>query len=173
MVPVKQAHRYLLSFGSNLGNRQQNCEQGLQLLSQYVQDQRCSRWISTAPLTSSEYDTTDHQYYLNFVVVGSSSLNPPDLYDVIAAIEDRVGHSRVEKWLPRNLDIDILFYAKDDHQDFIACSPLKYYSKYNSLEVPHQGFWQRGFLQELVEQDLGIPLPKLKARHQRPIHEHS
>ena len=167
----KTFYRYLLSFGSNLGDRTQNCEHGINLLSQHVQNIKSSQWITTPPLTSTEYDTTDHQDYLNFVIECSSHLKPPELYGLIAKIEDHIGHSRADKWLPRQLDIDILFYAKNDHHDFAHCSPLSYTDKINKLVVPHVGFWQRAFLQELVANDLAIPLATLKARHEGPSNE--
>ncbi|MFK7826984.1 MAG: 2-amino-4-hydroxy-6-hydroxymethyldihydropteridine diphosphokinase [Oligoflexales bacterium] len=172
MVLVKQAnHRYLLSFGSNLGNRQENCQFGLELLSQHVRNIRCSRWISTEPLTSPEYDTTDHQDYLNFVLEVSSCLSPAQLYRMIVSIEDKIGHSRADKWLPRQLDIDILFWANNDHRDFVSCSPLSYSNIDDDLLIPHQGFWSRDFLLNLIEKDLCIPLHALRAGHRRPVHE--
>ncbi|NRA46767.1 MAG: 2-amino-4-hydroxy-6-hydroxymethyldihydropteridine diphosphokinase [Oligoflexales bacterium] len=164
-------YRYLLSFGSNLGNRHENCEHGLKLLSQHLKNIKCSRWISTPPLRSVEYDTTDHGDYLNFVLEASSSMSPPELYRLIVKIEDQIGHSRADKWLPRQLDIDILFYAEDDHHEFATCSPLSYSCKNSDLVVPHTGFWQRDFLQKLVHQDLAIPLEALQKRHQSGSHE--
>lgn len=164
-------YRYLLSFGSNLGNRHENCQYGLDLLSHHLQNIKCSQWITTAPLTSSKYDTTDHQDYLNFVLDASSDLTPRELYAQIVLIEDRIGHSRAKKWLPRQIDIDILFFAKNDHKEFAFCSPLTFSCKESGLKVPHQGFWQRDFLQQLLQQDLAIPLEILKSSHRISINE--
>ena len=158
----KYAFRYLLSFGSNLGDKQSHCKQGLREISRYVDIYHSSEWIITPCLKSDIYDTSSHEDYLNFVVEAASNLAPKELYLKIQAIEDHIGHSRASKWMPRQIDIDILFFAKNDHHEFGACSPASFKDHDLQLTIPHEEFWKRDFLCELTFNDLKISQEKLK-----------
>ena len=124
----------------------------------------------TKSLTSDQYDTHDHEDYLNFVLECSSRLTPSNLYIAIKEIEDNIGHSRQNKWLPRKLDIDILFFALNDHKDFKQCTPRQHFDEKLNLLVPHEGFWNRDFLMSLTIKELDIPASILK-NHSQDIYD--
>jgi 2-amino-4-hydroxy-6-hydroxymethyldihydropteridine diphosphokinase len=157
------SYRYLIAFGSNKGDRVAHCSQGLFYLCSHVQFLAMSSWRKTAPLAHSLYSTQDHEWYLNFVCEVVSLKGPYALYQQIQKVENTIGHSRVQKWLPRQLDIDILFCAINDGDSFVRCTPFPFVWP-PDFSVPHIGYPDRPFLQTLVEHELKIP-PSLLKRH--------
>lgn len=156
-------YRYLLSLGSNLGNRHAHLMRGIQLLGCEVTVRSVTRLMETLPLPSARYVTADHEPYLNCVVDCESDLDAQHLYDeVICPIEDVVGHSREEKWRPRELDVDVLFWAHNDAPTFHLCTPLKVRSD-RGFSVPHTDVWTRPFLMDLIESDLKIDSRRLRS----------
>ena len=146
--------RYLLSFGSNKGERKENCLKGLTFLLQFSNLVKASPVIETEPLKSPLYSDLKQAKYMNMICDLATDLEPSDLYKRIVLIEDELGHSRSRKWLPRHLDIDILLWAKNQHQNLSSCEPLKFNN--NSLEVPHEDLLNRNFILNLGEEHLQI-----------------
>ena len=64
-----------------------------------------------------------------WLVKSSAIKSPFELYLRIVEIEDTIGHNRSGKWLPRELDIDIIFWAKNKEDNFNNCSPLSLQKK--------------------------------------------
>ena len=149
MPKSKASYRYILSFGSNLGNKEKNCKEGLAYLLEFCDLIKASPCVHTKPLQSSEYKTEDHEDYVNMVCDLASDLNPSEIYKKIVTIEDRLGHDRTGKWRPRKLDIDILVWGKNQHEDFQRCESLEF--KEGNLRVPHGEWEKRDFLRELVK----------------------
>lgn len=159
---------YLLAFGSNLGERHAHLERGVVSLASHGKFVRQTAWSETPPLPSNEFDTSDHQSYVNFVAEYSTELSPLELYALITKVEDVVGHNRERKWAPRELDIDILF-ASVSRAAFANGAPLRL-QRVEGLVVPHPGFWRRSFLTEMVIDELKIELPVLE-RHCETIED--
>jgi len=92
----------LLLLGSNLGNRLSNLKEA-------------RRQLGTVVASSSIYETAawgnpNQGSFLNQVVEIDTDLSPEDLLKKIKDIEITMGRHRIEKWGPRIIDIDILFY---------------------------------------------------------------
>lgn len=88
--------------------------------------------------------------FFNQVVEIESLLGPDDLMKKLLAIERAMGRVRVEKWGPRIIDIDILFYG----EQVIST---------DSLSVPHPGIPDRKFtLLPLSQIAPGLLHPVLK-----------
>lgn len=93
--------------GSNLGDRQENLHQArLQI----------SRHIGAIITASSVYKTaawgnTQQPDFYNQVIEIRSSLDPVMVISETQLIEQKMGRTRIEKWGPRIIDIDILFYG--------------------------------------------------------------
>ena len=96
--------------------------------------------------SSSIYETaawgkTDQDDFLNRVIMLQTPLSAPQLLEALLAIEQQMGRERTEKWAPRTIDLDILFY-----NDEIVELP--------GLTIPHPFLHERLFtlipLAELV-----------------------
>lgn len=125
---------YLL-LGSNLGDRYRNLD---------LARQQISRQIGTLVTQSSVYKTaawgkTNQPAFYNQVVAVKTVLSPRKALERLQSIEEALGRTRAEKWGPRIMDIDILFWG-----DQIVNEP--------NLTIPHPGIPQRRFtLMPLVE----------------------
>jgi 2-amino-4-hydroxy-6-hydroxymethyldihydropteridine diphosphokinase len=97
---------YLL-LGSNEGDRDGNIAKARGLISHLA---------GKVLEVSSIYETaawgkTDQAAFLNQAISISSELSPLALLNELKAIEKQVGRISTEKWGPRMIDIDILFYG--------------------------------------------------------------
>jgi len=96
---------YLL-IGGNLGNRQKNLENAKELIAAKA---------GQVGKSSSLYETEawgmrDQPAFLNQVLVLFTKLDPRQLLSTILDIEHQMGRERTQKFGPRAIDIDILFY---------------------------------------------------------------
>lgn len=110
---------YLL-LGSNIENRKGNISKALQLL---------ANKIGEVVKLSSLYETaawgkTDQSAFINQAVLIQTEMLAINLLACLKSIEKKVGRTDTEKWGPRVIDIDILFYNTE-----IIQTP--------TLQVPH------------------------------------
>ncbi len=124
----------ILGLGSNLGDRVGYIQQAVQFL-------KDAEGI-TVTETSSFYETepvgmnTD-RWFVNAVVVIDTNLEPVPLLDVCNDIERRLGRERdpskgSQKYLPRTIDIDILFY-----ENLIVAT--------DRVQIPHPRVHERAY----------------------------
>jgi 2-amino-4-hydroxy-6-hydroxymethyldihydropteridine diphosphokinase len=105
--------------------------------------------------TSSIYQTaawgrTEQAPFLNQVIEIQTEVDPLDLLDRLQKIEVALGRKRKEKWGPRSIDIDILFYG-----DLVMSTP--------TLSIPHPGIPDRRFtLVPLTEIAAALIHPSIK-----------
>ncbi|MBK7938480.1 MAG: 2-amino-4-hydroxy-6-hydroxymethyldihydropteridine diphosphokinase [Lewinellaceae bacterium] len=126
---TKKYINVFLGLGSNIGNRAANLSAAAELISKNIgKIAKKSRLYETQPWGNPEQDL-----FLNQVVMVNTTLDPRDLLDKISKIERELGRERREKWGPRVLDIDILFYGKRVIRD-------------KGLEVPHPELHKRAFV---------------------------
>ena len=117
-----------LLLGSNLGNRQENLLKALNFIEQFAGTvEKKSFLYQTAPWGIVEQDD-----FLNQAVLIETSLLPQQLLKMLLDIEKMLGRVRREKWGPRIIDIDILYYDNEiiDEKD---------------LKVPHPYMQERRF----------------------------
>ena len=117
-----------LLLGSNLGNLFSHLETALQMIGEE---------IGKITLRSSVYETepwgnTKQDFFLNQVVVVESHLEAGKIMELIIFMEKKMGRERSEKWGPRIIDIDILFF----NEEIISTE---------KLTVPHPNLHQRKF----------------------------
>jgi 2-amino-4-hydroxy-6-hydroxymethyldihydropteridine diphosphokinase len=117
-----------LGLGSNLGDRQANLAEAVQSLRAHVRIERVSPVYETEPQL-----VTDQPRFLNLVVKGTTALEPAELLAVVKRIESRMGRRPGERFGPRPIDIDLLFY--EDH-----------IIRTEALEVPHPRIAERSFV---------------------------
>ena len=111
-----------------MGNRQDNLDRGLELLSQRVKMGQVSSVYDTEPIGSIEQPR-----FLNLVCLIGTRLAPMELLSLTKGIESKLGRILGEPNTPRPLDIDILFY-----DDQVIESP--------KLVIPHPRLMERAFV---------------------------
>ena len=102
------AQEVFIGFGSNLGDRCTFINQALQALSRLPATslEKLSSLYETAPVGYLEQGA-----FLNGAVLVRSSLKAFDLLERLLDIENSLGRVRLERWGPRTIDLDILFYG--------------------------------------------------------------
>jgi 2-amino-4-hydroxy-6-hydroxymethyldihydropteridine diphosphokinase len=144
-----------IGLGSNMGNREAHLKKAVQLISAQV-----------GPVIeqSSVYETkpwgnTTQPDFLNQVIQVITEISPEDCMNQLLQIENSLGRVRSEKWGPRSIDLDLLYYGNQ-----IINSP--------NLQVPHPGNAYRKFvLIPLTEIAPDFIHPVLHKTHQQLLNE--
>jgi GTP cyclohydrolase-4 len=100
-----------LCLGSNLGEREENLSQALNLLSQKVNLEEVSPVYETEPVPIQNRDRKQ-PLFLNLVCRIATDLPPEELLHLAKGIEIKMGRVTPPRQInsPRPIDIDILFY---------------------------------------------------------------
>ena len=123
-------HTAFIAIGSNMESPAANCRQAMDRLA----DLPGMTLLARSSLYRSEpFGKTDQDWFVNAVVRIDTSLSPEELLKTCLSIEQEMGRTRSEKWGPRIIDLDILFY-----DDLIL--------KLEGLEIPHPGIPERSFV---------------------------
>lgn len=118
-----------LLLGSNEGDGRQNLHEAERRIAMHAGEivARSSLYRTAAWGLTSQPD------FYNRVVEILSPHSPERLLEIVLTIEKDMGRVRTEKWGPRLIDIDILFYG----QEIRSAS---------TLVIPHPGIPQRRFV---------------------------
>ncbi len=129
-------HKVYIGFGSNLGNRLENCRKALEALAELP----ACRLLKTSSFYETEpVGLVEQPSFINGVVLLETANDPHWLFGQMLTIETNLGRIRTHKWGPRSIDLDLLFF-----DDLIIDSP--------ELRVPHPFLHERRFvLQPLNE----------------------
>lgn len=99
-------------------------------------EERCGSIIDRSSLfETAAWGKTDQNSFLNQALVLETTLNARDLLNEILYIENLMGRDRIEKYGPRIIDIDIIFF---NHQKI----------KEPGLVIPHPEMANRRFVLE-------------------------
>lgn len=124
-----------IGLGSNLGSRESNCFQTIELIKSS---------LGTIEAISSLYETkpwgvVEQPDFINMALKLVTSLEPFALLRQLKEIEKAIGRTKTFRWGPRVIDLDILFY-----DNLII--------KTSELEIPHPGIPVRLFvLRPMIE----------------------
>ena len=119
-----------IGIGSNLGDRVANCKKAIDEISSIAKVVQISSLYETDPVGKE-----DQPEFINCVVEIETELSPQDLLKHLNRVEEELGRVRHEKWGPRIIDLDIIFY---DDQVIID----------QNLEIPHPRAHLRRFVIE-------------------------
>ena len=126
---TKKYINVFLCLGSNIGNRGSNLQSAIGLIEKNIgKVAKKSHVYETQPWGEPNQDP-----FFNQVLMINTTLDPRDILDKISRIERELGRERNEKWGPRVIDIDILFYGKRLIRD-------------KGLEIPHPELHKRAFV---------------------------
>jgi 2-amino-4-hydroxy-6-hydroxymethyldihydropteridine diphosphokinase len=123
-------HTAYIGIGSNLESPAGNCLKAVESLDTHPKVTLVAR---SSLYQSEPFGNTDQDWFVNCVVQITTSLTPEELLHICLSIEQAMGRARAEKWGPRIIDLDILFY-----NDLII--------KQAGLEIPHPGITERSFV---------------------------
>ena len=153
-----EAIKIYLGLGSNLGNRQENLDWALDLLSQRVRMGKVSSVYETEPVGN-----LNQPRFLNIVCEAYTRLEPEQLLVLGKGIETKLGRTGKSND-PRPIDIDVLFYG-----DRVIDTP--------ELVIPHPRLHERAFVliplaeiaPELVHPVMGKTVTGLKNTLTTPV----
>ena len=124
-----------LLLGSNLGDRSVLLKQAIEC----IEEEIAPVIKQSAVYETQSWGKEDSPDYLNQVILIQTELSAQIILKKILNIEWKIGRVREEKWGPRLIDIDILFYG-----DALINEP--------ELQVPHPELHKRRFtLEPLAE----------------------
>jgi 2-amino-4-hydroxy-6-hydroxymethyldihydropteridine diphosphokinase len=119
-----------IGLGSNLGEGIKNCRRAIEAIGS---DPR-NRLVQCSPLYRTEpVGKRDQDWFINGVAAVETSMTPGDFLAFVLSVEDRMGRVRKEKWGPRIIDLDILFYGDRVLDE-------------NNLRIPHPRLQERRFV---------------------------
>ncbi len=119
---------FVVGLGSNLGSREAYLRAAELLLASRpdVQVTARSALYVTPPLGPPQPD------FLNAALRLETDLAPRALLEVLLDVEARLGRVRRERWGPRCLDLDILYWSEGEVDE-------------DGLTIPHPGLAERAF----------------------------
>jgi 2-amino-4-hydroxy-6-hydroxymethyldihydropteridine diphosphokinase len=132
-----------LLLGSNLGDREKNLSDAAKSIGTFASVIRASSIYSTR-----DWGNTNQPDFLNQVIEIDTTLSALDLLNCTLKVEIGMGRARKEKWGPRTIDIDLLFYRDETIET-------------GRLTVPHPEIQNRKFVL--------IPLRELAGDFVHPI----
>jgi len=122
-------HTLFLATGSNQGNSfdiMQECNRLIHSSVGFIQKE--------SPLyITKAWGKTDQPDFLNQVLRVNTYFTPLMVFRKLQSIEKQLGRVRYEKWGPRSIDIDILFYGNRIIQNSV-------------LHIPHPELHDRNFV---------------------------
>jgi 2-amino-4-hydroxy-6-hydroxymethyldihydropteridine diphosphokinase len=118
-----------IGIGSNLGNREDNCNDAIRRLGRSgIEIIARSSMYETEP-----WGVTDQPKFINMVIRIGTTLEPSELLAALKEIERKMGRVDTGKWGPRVIDLDILLYG-----DLVIDEP--------DLTIPHPHMFERDFV---------------------------
>ena len=97
-----------IGIGSNLGTPGKNCIEAIEKISNTKDIKIISRssFYKTEPIGEVQQD-----WFVNSAIKIKTNLSPTHLLSALLNIESVMGRTREEKWGPRLIDLDLLFYG--------------------------------------------------------------
>ena len=138
------SHTAFIALGSNIGDRAAYLHAALDAMSSYSTVLETSHLYETDPML-----VTDQPLFLNAVCKVFTRLTPSELLQAVKQTEDSLGRTKLIRYGPRVIDLDILFF-----DDAVIDTP--------DLTVPHLRIPERDFvLAPLLDLDRDLRHPRL------------
>lgn len=125
----------VLLMGTNLDDRLKNLDQA----QAFILERIGGLHLESSVYRTAPWGNTKQEDFLNKIIVVQTFLKPHKLMEALLEIEREMGRIRSEKWAPRLIDLDILYY-----NDYVLHEI--------GLTIPHPYIQERRFtLVPLVE----------------------
>ncbi|MBI5588495.1 MAG: 2-amino-4-hydroxy-6-hydroxymethyldihydropteridine diphosphokinase [Deltaproteobacteria bacterium] len=122
--------RVFISIGSNLGDRVRNCREAVRR----VAANGGIRLVKESSLYETEpWGVVDQGPFINSVIEIETQTGPRELFEFLKKVESAMGRTQNERWGPRAIDLDIIFYGDLSIDE-------------EGLTVPHQSMRERAFV---------------------------
>lgn len=119
-----------IGIGSNLGDRTSYCKRALDEIAGFSRITKVSSLYETDPVGKE-----DQPEFINCIAEIQTDLSAQDLLKKLNLAEEKLGRVRHEKWGPRTIDLDIIFYGNLVINE-------------ENLEIPHPRAHLRRFVLE-------------------------
>ena len=116
-----------IGIGSNLGDPAANVRAGIDALGEAGTIVARSRLYRTKP-----WGRTDQPDFCNAAAIVETDLSPRELLNLLKDLERSLGRTQTERWGPRAIDFDILFYDELQIDE-------------PGLQIPHPRLHERAF----------------------------
>jgi 2-amino-4-hydroxy-6-hydroxymethyldihydropteridine diphosphokinase len=137
-------NRAFLLTGSNMGDRERMLAEAATMVGQH-----CGEIVKSSALyETSAWGKTDQPSFLNQAHEILTTLNARQLMRKVLKVEKSMGRVREEKYGPRFIDVDILFFNDEIHE-------------YPLLRLPHPELHNRRFAL--------VPMVELSPLHLHPV----
>jgi len=128
VVTVNYLATTYLALGTNLGRRLENLRRALQALAPEVAVQAISSIYETEPAY-----VLDQPRFYNLALRAETTLPPMAVLQLLKGLEQKLGRVATERFGPRLIDLDLLFY-----EDLVLETP--------ELTIPHPRLHERAFV---------------------------
>ena len=127
---MEEWRQAFVAMGANLGDRRRTLLTAIQDLSSlsHIDQLQSSSIYETEPVGN-----VAQPMFLNMVVGFQTTLSPEELLADLLKLEIKFGRTRLERWGPRTLDLDLLAYEGERRTT-------------RDLELPHPRMFQRSFV---------------------------
>lgn len=119
----------VILLGTNLDDRMNN----LARAQTFIVDQIGELYLESGIYQTAPWGNTKQDDFLNKVIAVQTFLKPRKLLEELLSIEKEMGRVRTEKWAPRLIDLDILYYNR-------------LFVKEEGLSIPHPHLQDRRFV---------------------------
>ncbi len=103
----RQWHECFIALGSNMGDKKQYLNNAIEKLSETL---GCEVVEVSSFITTEPYGGVEQDEFLNGCLKMKTLFTPHELLECINEIEQEADRVRDERWGPRTLDLDIIFY---------------------------------------------------------------
>jgi len=117
---TRKWHTAHLALGSNIGEKEKHLLEAIEKLEKEktCEVKKVSSFIETEP-----YGIVEQPVFLNGCLELATLLYPGELLSLLQRIEKEAGRERNQRWGPRTLDLDIIFYDEEVIQTEELCIP--------------------------------------------------
>jgi 2-amino-4-hydroxy-6-hydroxymethyldihydropteridine diphosphokinase len=137
---LKNLDSIFLSLGTNVGDKNKNLSDAIDLLSEFGKILAISSVYKTEPVLYEDQDD-----FLNIVIEYEYQETAQSLLQIIKNIETQMGRKKIIRYGPRIIDIDIIFFKGEEIRQ-------------KDLSIPHYDWHNRLFVLQPLYELLGREL---------------
>jgi 2-amino-4-hydroxy-6-hydroxymethyldihydropteridine diphosphokinase len=137
---LKNLDSIFLSLGTNVGDKNKNLSDAINFLSEFGKILAISSVYKTEPVLYEDQDD-----FLNIVIEFEYQETAQSLLHIIKNIETQMGRTKIIRYGPRIIDIDIIFFKGDEIRQ-------------KDLTIPHYDWHNRLFVLQPLYELLGREL---------------